>query len=155
MSTNEEEQALAAPVTRAPLDRFQILNLTDKGEPMPGPKWVRIDCIIPGIGVEVWAVLVVMQTQGRDSGSRYTLEDLHPTLAPAGNPPLSKDQAEVIAWLVRAIGDCPIGNRVREVLKAKADAEAAKSQAQKDEELAKARELVEKAAKRVRDSEVS
>jgi len=41
------------------------------------------------------------------------------------------------------------------VLKAKDDAEAAKSEVQKAEDLARARDLVEKAAKRVRDSEVS
>jgi len=88
LASRVDEHGLLIVEEKPPLDRFRVLKVLDQGEPMPGPKWCRVDCLVPGIGVEVWAVLVVMQTQGRDSGSRYTLEDLHPTLGGAGNPPL-------------------------------------------------------------------
>lgn len=130
------------------LDRFQLLRVSGSGQAMPGPAWRRIDNLVSGMDLECWGVLV-------EFGPRFTLEDLAQPLREAGNPPMFKSEGEAIDWLVNVINEAPIAARLKDRLATVQAAADAKSEAQRQEELAAAQRIVDAAAKRVRDSEVT
>lgn len=134
-----------------PLTRSQVLKVAESGQRMPGPSWRRVDCVVPGIGLETWGALIEM---GGPS-PRYTFEDVHESLAAAGHPPLFKAEDEAIDWLVGVINGAPIGEVARAVLDRLAAEEAAKSEVKRYEELVLARAVVAAAEKRKLDSEVA
>lgn len=133
-----------------PMTKEQLLVVSKSGQSMPGPTWRRVDCLVRGLEppIEVWGALV-------EFGPRYTLESLHASLAGAGNPPLFHSEAEAVDWLVQAINASPEAPRLRDRLDTVAAEELAKSEARRAEELARAQAIVEKAAKRLQDTESS
>jgi hypothetical protein len=130
------------------MDRFQLLSVSRSGQAMPGPAWRRIENLVKPAGPECWGVLV-------EFGPRFTLEELAPPLREAGNPPMFMSEGDAVDWLVGVINASPIAARLRDQLDAERGVAAAKSEAQRQEELARARKIVEDAEKRVRESEVS
>lgn len=131
------------------LDRFQLLRISEGGQSgMAGPTYRRIDCAIPGIGVETWGCLV-------EFGGTYLLKDLCPQISAGGNPPMFNSIGEAVDWLVTLINGAPVAVEARAALDRIAAAEAAKTEAARAEELARARAVVEAAEKRARDSEVT
>lgn len=134
-----------------PLSRSQLLKVSESGQRMPGPSWRRVDCLVPGIGVETWGAMVEM---GGPS-PRYTLEDIHESLAGTGHPPLFKEEGAAVDWLVGAINAATIGEVARAMIELLAAVEAKKSEVKRHEELARAQAIVAAAEKRAADSEVS
>lgn len=134
-----------------PLARSQLLKVADSGQRMPGPSWRRIDCLVPGIGVETWATMVEM---GGPS-PRYTLEDIHGSLADAGHPPLFKAEDAALEWLAGTINGAPIAVDARAMLDQIAAEEAAKTERKRVEDLLHAEAVVAAAKKRASDTEGS